>query len=275
MVTIDVPDRLPRGRDSAARAAQGRDGRDGESRDGLGAARLQGARARGLVGFRTEFLTETRGTGMLHHLFDGWAPWSGELRTHRNGSMVADRRGVTTTYALMNLQERGTLLVGPGTEVYEGMVIGENARAEEMDVNPTKDRKLTNVRSSTAEVLERLTPPMLLSLEQALEFIAEDECVEVTPSAVRLRKVVLDGAIRGRARVRGRAEGDRSGSAERADVPLSHLPAPEKAEAVGEASARSLRTTSATARVRPLPRWTGSCPRASEPWWTSAPAREH
>jgi GTP-binding protein len=158
--------------------------------------------ARGLVGFRTEFLTETRGTGVLHHLFDGWAPWCGELRTHRNGSMVADRRGVTTTYALMNLQERGTLLVGPGTEVYEGLVIGENARADEMDVNPTKERKVTNVRSSTAEVLERLTPPMLLSLEQALEFIAEDECVEVTPSAVRLRKVVLDGAIRGRARGR-------------------------------------------------------------------------
>jgi GTP-binding protein len=158
--------------------------------------------ARGLVGFRTEFLTETRGTGVLHHLFDGWAPWLGELRIHRNGSMVADRRGVTTTYALMNLQERGTLLVGPGTEVYEGMVVGENARIEEMDVNPTKDKKLTNVRSSTADVLERLTPPMLLSLEQALEFIAEDECVEVTPTNVRLRKVVLDGAIRGRARGR-------------------------------------------------------------------------
>jgi GTP-binding protein len=162
--------------------------------------------ARGLVGFRTEFMTETRGTGVLHHLFDGWSPWLGELRIHRNGSMVADRRGVTTTYALMNLQERGTLLVGPGTEVYEGMVIGENARDEEMDVNPTKDKKLTNVRSSTADVLERLTPAMLLSLEQALEFIAEDECVEVTPSTVRLRKVVLDGAIRGRARSR-RASG--------------------------------------------------------------------
>ena len=158
--------------------------------------------ARGLVGFRTEFMTETRGTGVLHHLFDGWAPWLGELRIHRNGSMVADRRGVTTAYALMNLQERGTLLVGPGTEVYEGMVVGENARIEEMDVNPTKDKKLTNVRSSTADVLERLTPARLLSLEQALEFIAEDECVEVTPSTVRLRKVVLDGAIRGRARSR-------------------------------------------------------------------------
>jgi GTP-binding protein len=158
--------------------------------------------ARGLVGFRTEFMTETRGTGVLHHLFDGWAPWLGELRIHRNGSMVADRRGATTTYALMNLQERGTLLVGPGTEVYEGMVIGENARIEEMDVNPTKDKKLTNVRSSTADVLERLTPAMLLSLEQALEFIGEDECVEVTPITVRLRKVVLDGAIRGRTRSR-------------------------------------------------------------------------
>lgn len=161
--------------------------------------------ARGLVGFRTEFLTETRGTGVLHHLFDGWAPWLGELRTRRNGSMVADRRGVTTTHALMNLQDRGTLLVGPGVEVYEGMVIGENARADEMDVNPTKEKKLTNVRSSTAEELERLTPPLTLSLEQALEFIADDECVEVTPGAVRLRKMILDGAVRGRQRSRARA----------------------------------------------------------------------
>ncbi len=160
--------------------------------------------ARGLVGFRTEFLTETRGTGVLHHVFDGWEPWHGELRTRRNGSMVADRRGVTTTYALMSLQERGTMLVGPGTEVYEGMIVGENARAEEMDVNPTKEKKLTNIRSSTAEELERLTPPLALSLEQALEFITEDECVEVTPKAVRLRKVVLDQAVRGRQRARAR-----------------------------------------------------------------------
>ncbi len=160
--------------------------------------------ARGLVGFRTEFMTETRGTGMLHHVFDGWEPWHGELKTRRNGSMVADRRGVTTTYSLMSLQERGMLLVGPGTDVYEGMVVGENARADEMDVNPTKEKKLTNIRSSTAEELERLTPPTVLSLEQALEFIAEDECVEVTPSAVRLRKVVLDQAIRGRMRSRAR-----------------------------------------------------------------------
>jgi len=161
--------------------------------------------ARGLVGFRTEFLTETRGTGVLHHVFDGWAPWQGELRTRRNGSMVADRRGVTTTFALMNLQERGTLLVGPATEVYEGMIVGESSRTDDMDVNPTKEKKLTNMRSSTAEELERLTPPLTLSLEQALEFIAEDECVEVTPHAVRLRKRVLDASVRGRLRGRARS----------------------------------------------------------------------
>ena len=158
--------------------------------------------ARGLIGFRTEFLTETRGTGVLHHIFDGWAPWHGELKTRRNGSMVADRRGVTTTFALMNLQERGTLIVGPGEDVYEGMVIGENARQEEMDVNPTKEKKLNNIRSSTAEEFERLTPVMNFSLEHALEFIADDECVEVTPKVVRLRKVVLSQADRGRQRGR-------------------------------------------------------------------------
>ena len=160
--------------------------------------------ARGLVGFRTEFMTETRGTGMLHHVFDGWEPWHGELKTKRNGSMVADRRGITTGYTLMSLQERGILLVGPGTEVYEGMVIGENARDEEMDVNPTKEKKQTNVRSAAADEAIRLTPPLLLSLEQALEFISDDECVEVTPKAVRLRKVVLDQATRGRQRSRAR-----------------------------------------------------------------------
>ena len=160
--------------------------------------------ARGLIGFRTEFLTETRGTGILHHVFDGWEPWHGDLRTRRNGSMVADRRGVTTTFALMNLQERGTLIVGPAEEVYEGMIIGENARADEMDVNPTKEKKLNNIRSATAEDFERLTPAMNFSLEHALEFISEDECVEVTPKAVRLRKVLLDQAIRGRLRSRAR-----------------------------------------------------------------------
>jgi GTP-binding protein len=162
--------------------------------------------ARGLVGFRTEFLIETRGTGMLHSVFDGWEPWHGELRTRRNGSMVADRRGASTTYALMSLQERGTLLIGPSVEVYEGMVVGENARTEEMNVNPTKEKKLTNIRSSTAEELERLTPHLHLSLEQALEFIGEDECVEVTPGAVRLRKVVLDQATRARQASRARRD---------------------------------------------------------------------
>jgi GTP-binding protein len=162
--------------------------------------------ARGLVGFRTEFMSETRGTGMLHHVFDGWEPWHGELKTKRNGSMVADRRGVTTGYTLMSLQERGILLVGPGTEVYEGMVVGENARDEEMDVNPTKEKKQTNIRSASADEAIRLTPPLLLSLEQALEFIADDECVEVTPVSVRLRKVVLDQATRGRVRSRARKQ---------------------------------------------------------------------
>jgi GTP-binding protein len=166
--------------------------------------------ARGLIGFRTEFLTETRGTGILHHIFDGWAPWHGDLKTRRNGSMVADRRGVTTTFALMNLQERGTMIVGPAEDVYEGMVIGENARQEEMDVNPTKEKKLNNIRSANAEEFERLTPVMNFSLEHALEFISEDECVEVTPKVVRLRKVVLDQAIRGRTRSRAR---DQSASA--------------------------------------------------------------
>jgi GTP-binding protein len=164
--------------------------------------------ARGLVGFRTEFVIETRGTGILHHVFDGWEPWHGELRVKRNGSMVADRRGVTTTYALMSLEQRGTLLVGPATDVYEGMIVGESSRAEEMDVNPCKEKKLTNVRSSTADELERLTPHLQLSLEQALEFVGSDECVEVTPKSVRLRKVNLDQATRARARGRTRKTSD-------------------------------------------------------------------
>jgi GTP-binding protein len=156
--------------------------------------------ARGLVGFRTEFLTETRGTGILHHVFDGWAPWAGDLKTRRNGVMVADRRGVVTSHALESLQERGQMFVAPTTEVYEGMIVGENARNEEMDVNPTKEKKLTNMRASSADNFERLTPPILLTLEQALEYIAEDECVEITPGFVRLRKVILDQQTRGRLR---------------------------------------------------------------------------
>ena len=152
--------------------------------------------ARGLIGFRTEFLTETRGTGILHHVFDRYEPWHGELRTRPTGSLVADRRGSTTTFALLNLQERGSLFVGPGVEVYEGMIVGENARAEDLDVNATKEKKLTNIRSSTADELVRLIPPRPLSLEQALEFIREDECVEVTPGSTRLRKAELSGTRR-------------------------------------------------------------------------------
>jgi len=148
--------------------------------------------ARGLIGFRTEFLTETRGTGLLHHVFDRWEPWAGELRTRPTGALVSDRRGRSAQFALMNLQERGTLFVGPGDEVYEGMIVGENARAEDLDVNATREKHLTNVRSSTADVLVRLVPHRTLSLDQALEFLREDECVEATPDSVRLRKLVLD-----------------------------------------------------------------------------------
>ncbi|MGZ4271095.1 MAG: GTP-binding protein, partial [Solirubrobacteraceae bacterium] len=147
--------------------------------------------ARSLIGFRTEFLTETRGTGLLHHVFDGWEPWAGELRTRPSGALVSDRRGKAAQFALMNLQERGTLFVGPGDEVYEGMIVGENARADDLDVNATREKQLTNVRSSTAEVLVRLVPHRQLSLDQALEFLREDECVEATPTSVRLRKVEL------------------------------------------------------------------------------------
>ncbi|HZO65609.1 MAG TPA: translational GTPase TypA [Kribbellaceae bacterium] len=147
--------------------------------------------ARGLIGFRTDFLTDTRGTGIAHHVFEGYEPWAGELRTRPNGSLVADRAGAATSYAMFNLQERGILFVAPTTEVYEGMIVGENSRSDDMDVNITKEKKLTNVRSSTGEELERLVPPKVLSLEQALEFCREDECVEVTPAAIRMRKVVL------------------------------------------------------------------------------------
>jgi GTP-binding protein len=152
--------------------------------------------ARGLIGFRTEFLTETRGTGLLHHVFEGWEPWFGELRTRPTGALVADRRGKVASFALFNLQERGTLFVGPGEEVYEGMIVGENARADDLDVNAVKEKHLTNHRSSTADELVRLVPPRRLSLDQALEFLREDECIEVTPNVVRLRKVALDQTSR-------------------------------------------------------------------------------
>ena len=147
--------------------------------------------ARGLIGFRTEFLTETRGTGIMHHVFDRWEPWAGELLTRQSGALVADRRGSTVTFSLFTLQERGTLFVGPGEEVYEGMIIGENARSEDLDVNPVKEKHLTNMRSSTSDVLVRLDAHRKLTLDEALEFVREDEAVEATPVSVRMRKVVL------------------------------------------------------------------------------------
>jgi GTP-binding protein len=148
--------------------------------------------ARGLIGFRTEFLTATRGSGLLHHVFDRWEPWAGELRTRQTGSLVSDRRGQTAGYSLQSLQDRGKLFIGSGEEVYEGMIIGENSRSEDLDVNPTKAKQQTNMRAASADVLVRLAPPSRLSLEAAIEFVREDECVEITPEEVRLRKVELD-----------------------------------------------------------------------------------
>jgi GTP-binding protein len=163
------------------------------------------APARALIGFRTEFLTETRGTGLLHHVFDSYEPWHGELRTRPSGSLVADRRGDVTAFACFQLQERGTLFVSPGDEVYEGMIVGENSRADDLDVNAVREKHLTNIRSSTADELVRLVPARTLSLDQALEFLREDECIEVTPHSVRLRKVALAGVDRVKAMRRARA----------------------------------------------------------------------
>lgn len=155
--------------------------------------------SRGLIGFRTEFLTETRGTGLLHHVFDGYEAWHGEIKFRPTGSLVSDRRGVVTSYAIFSLQERGTIFVEPGMEVYEGMIVGENARADDMDVNAVREKKLTNMRASGSDDAERLIPPKRLNMEQALEFCREDECVEVTPAMVRIRKVMLDQNDRARA----------------------------------------------------------------------------
>ena len=160
--------------------------------------------SRGLIGFRTEFLTETRGTGLLHHVFDGYEPWHGELRTRPTGSLVADRRGVATSYAIAAIQERGTIFIEPGMELYEGMVIGENSRADDMDVNAVREKKLTNMRASGSDEAEKLIPPKKLNMEGALEFCGEDECVEVTPAMVRIRKVILDQGERGRAASRAK-----------------------------------------------------------------------
>src|SRR6202012_3462640 len=159
--------------------------------------------ARGLIGFRTEFLTETRGSGILHHGFDRWEPWAGELRTRQTGSLVADRRGQTAAYSLFSLQERGTLFIGSGEEVYEGVVIGAEARADGPAGNPTKAKQQTNMRASSADVLVRLAPPTRLTLEASLEFLRDDECVEVTPDNVRLRKLILEKVPRLKAAKRG------------------------------------------------------------------------
>ena len=165
--------------------------------------------ARGLIGFRTEFLTETRGAGIAHHVFESYEPWFGPISTRQSGSLVSDRAGAVTAYAMVNLQERGMLFIEPTTEVYEGMIVGENSRADDMDVNITKEKKLTNVRASSADNFEKVVPPRKLSLEQSLEFCREDECVEVTPEAVRIRKVELDATVRARTAARARSEARR------------------------------------------------------------------
>ncbi len=159
--------------------------------------------ARGLIGFRTEFLTDTRGTGIAHQTFEKYEPWAGEISTRPSGSLVSDRAGAATSYAMTNIQERGTLFIEPATEVYEGMIVGENSRADDMDINIVREKKQTNVRSN-ADEFEKLVPPRKLSLEQSLEFCREDECVEVTPANVRIRKIILDGTERDRANRRSK-----------------------------------------------------------------------
>jgi len=152
--------------------------------------------ARGLIGYRTEFLTDTRGTGLLNHLFDGWDAWQGDIAHRQNGALVADRGGRATAYAIDNLQARGVMFIGPGLEVYEGMIVGENARDNDLDVNITKEKKLTNMRASTADEAAKITPPRVMNLEQNLEWIREDELLEVTPKSLRLRKRAMRGRRR-------------------------------------------------------------------------------
>ena len=200
-LTVDVPEDYLGAVTSLLAVRKGR--MESMTNHGTGWVRLDFVvPSRGLIGFRTQFLSDTRGTGIAHHVFEGYERWTGPLRSRPTGSLVADRSGAAAAYAMFSLQERGSLFVPPGTEVYEGMIVGENSRADDMDVNICRERKVTNVRQSTGEELERLVPPRLLSLEQALEFCADDECAEVTPSAVRLRKTVLDAKERARIRAR-------------------------------------------------------------------------
>jgi GTP-binding protein len=156
--------------------------------------------ARGLIGFHHDFIIETRGSGLAHHVFEGYEPWKGEIRPRPTGSIVSDRRGTTTTYSLLNLQERGQLFVPPATEVYEGMIIGENPRPQDMDVNPVKGKKQTNMRSAGADNTQHLDTHKELTLEQALEYIMPDECLEITPKHIRLRKVQLNAHSRNKQR---------------------------------------------------------------------------
>ncbi|MEV7287264.1 translational GTPase TypA [Streptomyces sp. NPDC093252] len=202
-MTVDVPEEHMGAVTQLMGVRKGR--MDNMSNHGSGWVRMEFVvPSRGLIGFRTEFLTQTRGTGIGHSIHEGFEPWFGPLQTRNNGSLVADRSGAVTAFAMTNLQERGVLFVEPGTEVYEGMIVGENSRADDMDVNITKEKKLTNMRSSTADVTESIVPPRKLSLEQSLEFCRDDECVEVTPEAVRIRKVNLDARERARAASRAK-----------------------------------------------------------------------
>lgn len=202
-ITIDVPEEHMGAVTQLMGTRKGR--MDNMSNHGSGWVRMEFiVPSRGLIGFRTEFLTATRGTGIAHSIHEGHEPWFGELKTRNNGSLVADRSGAVTAFAMTNLQERGVLFASPGTEVYEGMIVGENSRSDDMDVNITKEKKLTNMRSSTADVTESLVPPRMLSLEQSLEFCRDDECVEVTPETVRIRKVVLDQKERARSAARAK-----------------------------------------------------------------------
>jgi GTP-binding protein len=202
-LTVDVPEEYLGAVTQLLAVRKGR--MEAMSNHGTGWVRMEfHVPSRGLIGFRTEFLTATRGTGIAHHVFDGYEPFAGEMRGRPTGSLVADRSGKATPFAMFNLQERGTMLVEPTTEVYEGMIVGENSRADDMDVNITKEKKLTNMRSSTGDELVHLVPPRSLSLEQALEFCADDECVEITPKAARIRKVVLTATDRAKLRSRSR-----------------------------------------------------------------------
>ena len=204
-MTIDAPDEFLGAITQLMAARKGR--MEGMSNHGTGWVRMEfKVPSRGLIGFRTKFLTETRGAGIASSYADGYEPWAGEIEYRTNGSMVADRAGVVTPFAMINLQERGSFFVEPTSEVYEGMIVGENSRADDMDVNITKEKKLTNMRAASSETFENLTPPRKLTLEECLEFAREDECVEVTPEAIRIRKVVLDANERLKvARQRARA----------------------------------------------------------------------